>query len=284
MDRGELAGFLRSRREALQPEDVGLPRRRQRRASGLRREEVAELAAISTDYYSRIEQQRGPRPSEGVLASIARALRLTPQEQDHMFRLAGHAVPVRGAAEPVDAGILSIFEKLEGSPAQITDQRGEVLAQNRLSRLLLGDQTRYTGLARSFAYRWFTDPAERLLTPAAERDGHSRTLVAHLLDARTRDPKDTRTAALVDALLAASPEFAALWEDRPVVGPYCPAKRIDHPVVGPMELYGQSLLDPAHAHLLTVFTPASPDTESRLALLSVLSDDEAPEPSRLTNH
>jgi len=280
MDRGELARFLRGRREALQPEDVGLPRRRRRRASGLRREEVAELAAVSADYYGRIEQQRGSRPSPGVLASLARALRLTPEEHAHLLRLAGHPVPPRGAAEPVDAGILQIFHRLEDAPAQITDRRGEVLAQNRLARLLLGDQTRYTGLARSLAYRWFTDPAERLLTPPDEREGHSRTLVAHLLDAHTRDPKDARTAALVDALLAESPEFAALWRDSPVVGPYCPAKRIDHPVVGPMDLNGRTLLDPVHAHLLTVFTPATPDTESRLALLSVLSADEDPESSR----
>ncbi|ROO86638.1 helix-turn-helix protein [Actinocorallia herbida] len=273
MDRGELARFLRSRREALQPEDVGLPRSRHRRTSGLRREEVAELAAISADYYSRIEQQRGPRPSAQVLGAIADALRLTPEERDHLFRLAGHPVPARVAADPVDAGIMQIFQQLEDSPAQITNQRGEVLAQNRLSRLLLGDQTRHEGFARSFAYRWFTDPAERLLTPAEDRDRHSRTLTAQLLAARTRDPKDAGTAALVDELRDASPEFAALWHDRPVVGPYCPAKHLDHPLVGPLTLNGQTLLDPAHPHRLTVFTPADPDTDSRLALLSVLADE-----------
>jgi transcriptional regulator with XRE-family HTH domain len=87
MDRAELADFLRTRREALQPEDVGLPRTRRRRTGGLRREEVAALSSMSTDYYSRIEQQRGPRPSEQMLAAIAHGLRLSLDERDHLFRL-----------------------------------------------------------------------------------------------------------------------------------------------------------------------------------------------------
>lgn len=91
MDRAALADFLRTRRQGLQPEDVGLPRGRRRRTGGLRREEVAELSSVSTDYYSRIEQRRGPRPSERVLAALAGGLRLSPDERDHLFRLAGYA-------------------------------------------------------------------------------------------------------------------------------------------------------------------------------------------------
>lgn len=93
MDRAQLADFLRTRREALQPEDVGLPRGARRRSRGLRREEVAVLAYMSTDYYARIEQQRGPTPSEPILAAIARALRLTLDERNHLFRIAGHHTP-----------------------------------------------------------------------------------------------------------------------------------------------------------------------------------------------
>ena len=91
MDRAQLAAFLRTRREALQPEDVGLPRGPRRRTGGLRREEVAVLSGMSTDYYSRIEQRRGPNPSEQMLAAIARGLHLSLDERDHLFRLAGHA-------------------------------------------------------------------------------------------------------------------------------------------------------------------------------------------------
>lgn len=95
MDRALLADFLRARREALQPEDVGLPRGQRRRTGGLRREEVAVLAGMSADYYSRIEQQRGPAPSERMLVALARALRLNQSEQDHLFILGGNPAPRR---------------------------------------------------------------------------------------------------------------------------------------------------------------------------------------------
>lgn len=93
MDRAALADFLRRRRESLQPGDVGLPAGLRRRAPGLRREEVAQLALMSTDYYTRLEQQRGPQPSTQMLASIARALRLSDDERDYLYRVAGHGVP-----------------------------------------------------------------------------------------------------------------------------------------------------------------------------------------------
>ena len=97
MDRALLADFLRARREVLQPEDVGLPRGPRRRTGGLRREEVAALASMSTDFYTRLEQRRGSRPSEAMVGSIARALRLTLDERDHLFRLAGHTAPARSS-------------------------------------------------------------------------------------------------------------------------------------------------------------------------------------------
>src|SRR5438045_5350550 len=98
MDRAALADFLRRRREALRPGDVGLPAEARRRTAGLRREEVAALAAMSTDYYTRLEQQRGPQPSEQMLAALARALRLTGDERDYLFRVAGHNAPAPVAA------------------------------------------------------------------------------------------------------------------------------------------------------------------------------------------
>ncbi|MFJ4845695.1 MULTISPECIES: helix-turn-helix transcriptional regulator [unclassified Streptomyces] len=270
MRRGELAGFLRSRRAALQPEDVGLPRTRRRRAEGLRREEVAVLSHVSTDYYSRIEQQRGPRPSERILAGIAEGLRLSPDERDHLFRLAGYVPPRREPeADGVNPGIRRILDRLGDTPAQIVNHLGETLAQNRPARLLLGDQTRHTGLARSLAYRWFTDPGTRLPLPADEHARHSRTLTAQLLAAHTAGGSDPRVRVLVDALLDASPEFAALWRERPVLGPYCEPKTIHHPDVGPLRLHGESLADLDQSQILTVFTaePGSP-SEERLRRLA----------------
>ncbi|MHA6765005.1 helix-turn-helix transcriptional regulator [Streptacidiphilus sp. PAMC 29251] len=279
MDRGELADFLRTRRELLQPEDVGLPRTRRRRTGGLRREEVAVLSSMSTDYYSRIEQQRGPRPSEQMLAAIAQGLRLSLDERDHLFRLAGYATPRRvSRTDHINPGMLRIFQRMDDSPAQIINQLGETIAQNRLSVLLVGDQTRYTGLARSLAYRWFTDPAERTLFPAEDHPQHGRTISAHLLATHTRDSTEPRTKALVKALLSSGDEFVAIWGEHPVVGPYCAPKRIEHPRIGPLELHGQSLVDPDQSQILTVFT-ASPGSESqeKLEFLSVLGDQLDPD-------
>jgi transcriptional regulator with XRE-family HTH domain len=274
MDRAELADFLRSRRAALQPEDVGLPRTRRRRTGGLRREEVAALSSMSTDYYSRIEQRRGPRPSEQLLAAIARSLRLSPDERDHLFRLAGYAAPERPShTGRINPGMLRIFERMADTPAQVVNHLGETLAQNRLATLLIGDGTRHTGLARALAYRWFTDPAERRLFPADDHARHSRTVTAQLLAAHNRDSTDPRVTALVDALLKTSTEFAGIWREHPVMGPYCEPKRIEHPRIGPLDLHGQSLVDPGHSQTLMVFT-AQPDSESqrRLQFLSVLGD------------
>src|ERR1700759_745662 len=117
MDRSQLADFLRTRREAMQPEDVGLPRGQRRRTGGLRREEVAALCGMSADYYSRIEQQRGSRPSEQMLAAIARGLHLSLDERDHLFRLAGHPAPARELRlEHVDAGLMRVLDRLQDTP------------------------------------------------------------------------------------------------------------------------------------------------------------------------
>lgn len=272
MRRGELARFLRSRRDALQPEDVGLPRTRRRRAEGLRREEVAVLSHVSTDYYSRIEQQRGARPSERILGGIAEGLRLSPDERDHLFRLAGYAPPRREPeADRVNPGIQRILDRLGDTPAQIVNHLGETLAQNRPARLLVGDQTRYTGHARSLAYRWFTDPGTRLALPAEDHPRHSRTLTAQLLAAHTGGAGDPRVSALVDALLDASPEFAALWRERPVLGPYCAPKTINHPDVGTLRLRGESLADLDQSQILTVFT-ADPGSASEERLRRLVGD------------
>src|SRR3712207_8174593 len=126
IDRPGLADFLRSRRGALQPEDVGLPRGQRRRTGGLRREEVAALCHMSTDYYARLERQRGPQPSEQMISSIAQGLHLSRQERDHLFRLAGHQPPVRGSGastdEHVSPGILRILDRLGDTPAEIVTE------------------------------------------------------------------------------------------------------------------------------------------------------------------
>ncbi|MGI5212826.1 helix-turn-helix transcriptional regulator [Plantactinospora sp. CA-290183] len=274
MDRARLADFLRTRREALQPEDVGLPRGRRRRTGGLRREEVAALSDMSTDYYSRLEQQRGPHPSEQMLAALARGLRLSLDERDHLFRLAGHATPRRvRRTDHINPGMMRILDRLADTPAQVVNLLGETLTQTRPAVALLGDESGYTGLARSLHYRWFTDPAARLSYPEEDHPTHSRLIAAHLHGAYTRDGRGSRAAGIVDALLAASPEFAEIWREHPVPGPYCAPKRIRHPRVGLLELHCQTLVDPDQSQALLVYT-AAPGSESyeKLQLLSVVGD------------
>ena len=150
VDRTSLADFLRRRREALQPTDVGLPVGPRRRTEGLRREEVAALTGMSTDYYARLEQQRGPQPSEQMLAALARGLRLSMDERDHLFRLAGHGTPSRvRRTEHIPPGIMRVLDRLTDTPAQVVTDLAVTLVQNRLAVALLGDQTSYDGPARS---------------------------------------------------------------------------------------------------------------------------------------
>ncbi|NJC74160.1 helix-turn-helix domain-containing protein [Planosporangium thailandense] len=272
MDRAALAAFLRVRREALQPADVGLPAGgARRRAPGLRREEVAALAAMSTDYYTRLEQQRGPQPSEQMLASLARALRLTSGERDYLFRVAGRNAPsFVSATRHVAPALLRVLDRLDDTPALILSNLGETLVQNRMAEALFGDRSRYTGLARSEIYRWFTDPSERLRYPESDRDRQSRAQVANLRAAYGSMGPRSRAGELVRALQKASAEFAELWERHEVAKRFSDHKTLIHPELGAIELDCQVLFTEDQSQALLVLT-APPGTESydKLRLLGV---------------
>ncbi|WP_327358320.1 helix-turn-helix transcriptional regulator [Streptomyces sp. NBC_01304] len=272
IDRTGLAEFLRRRRESLQPEDVGLPRGRRRRTSGLRREEVAALCHMSTDYYARLERERGPQPSEQMIASIAQGLHLSLDERDHLFRLAGHNPPARGAAgEHISPGLLRIFDRLHDTPAEIVTELGETLRQTELGVALTGDLTAYSGPARSLGYRWFTDPATRQLYAPDEHPFLTRMFASGLRGVVTLRGPDSRAAHLADLLLSQSEEFRQVWNDHEVgIRPH-EVKHFVHPEVGALELTCQTLLEPSQSHHLLVYT-AVPGSESheKLQLLSVV--------------
>ena len=276
MDRAQLADFLRRRREALQPEDVGLRRGSRRRTAGLRREEVAVLCDMSTDYYSRLEQARGPQPSEQMLAAIARGLRLTLDERDHLFRLAGHTAPARALrSEHVSPGLMRILDRLADTPAQVMTELGETLAQTPAARALFGDETRFEGFARSVGYRWFTDPSARTVYPIEDHPMHSRAFAAEIRTAYAKFGADSRAGAMVSSLLRESPEFAELWAEHEVRSTHAREKRLQHPEVGVMDMQCQFLIDPEQGQTLLVLT-ATPGTPSheRLQLLSVIGTQE----------
>jgi transcriptional regulator with XRE-family HTH domain len=273
-DRAGLAAFLRRRREALLPEDVGLPRGQRRRTSGLRREEVAALCYMSTDYYSRLERERGPQPSVQMLASIAQGLHLSLDERDHLFRLAGHNPPARGAvSEHIGPGLLRILDRLHDTPAEIVTELGETLRQTPLGVALTGDTTRYTGLERSTGYRWFTDPGSRDLYAPQDHPLVSRMYASGLRQVVTLRGPGSRAAHYADVLLDRSEEFRALWDEHEIGVRPEEVKHFRHPQVGDLDLNCQVLLDPHQSHRLLVYT-ADPGTEShqKLQLLSVIAE------------
>ncbi|WP_181696199.1 helix-turn-helix transcriptional regulator [Nocardia sp. GTS18] len=273
IDRAGLAEFLLGRRQALQPEDVGLPRGKRRRTRGLRREEVAALCHMSPDYFARLERASGPQPSEQMIASIAQGLHLSRDERDHLFRLAGHQPPSRdGDSEFISPGMMRIFDRLtDDTPAEIVTELGETLRQTPLGVALVGDLTRYTGPSRSIGYRWFTDPAARALHPAEDHEFLSRMYVSGLRGVLALRGPTSKAAHLAELLTTESEQFRTLWKDHEVGIKPRAVKRYLHPTVGPLELNCQILLDPDQSNLLLVYT-AVPGSESyeKLQLLSVI--------------
>ena len=273
MDRQALADFLRRHREQLQPGDVGLSTGVRRRAPGLRREEVAQLALMSTDYYTRLEQQRGPQPSTQMLASIARALRLTADERDYLYRMAGHAVLDRiAASEHVAPALQRVFARLTDTPALIISNLGETLLQNALASALLGDHVGAQGLERYEPYRWFMRPDEaRSHYPREDHDRNSRAQVAGLRAAYATTGARSQAGMLVAELTRHSAEFRELWERQEVAQRFADHKILLHPEVGAIEVDCQVLFTEDRGQALLVLTPAPRSgDEEKIRLLGVL--------------
>lgn len=277
MDREALADFLVRRRNGLKPADVGLAAGVRRRAPGLRREEVAQLAVMSADYYSRLEQRRGPQPSTQMLASLARALRLSADEQDYLYRVAGHSAPDRvSSPDFVAPGLLRVLDRLDDTPALILNALGETLVQNGPARALFGDVSHLTGMERSSIYRWFMHPEqEREHYPEEDRDRQSRAQVAALRAAHGAVGPDSRAGALVRELTRRSREFAHLWETHEVSRRFEDHKILIHPELGPIEVDCQALFTEDEAQVLLVLTAAPrSEAESKLELLAVLGTQQ----------
>ncbi|MFD4601402.1 helix-turn-helix transcriptional regulator [Streptomyces sp. NPDC058464] len=242
MARQELARFLRERRAGLRPQTVGLPPGTDRRTPGLRREEVAELAHMSVDYYVRLEQARGPRPSPRVLDALAGALRLAPAERSHLFRLAGAAAPPPGGAavRQVRPHVARMLERLPGTAAIVTDAAYGVVAWNPLAQLLFGGDLGHgtTNLAR----RRFLGRGRMHQSSSAEEFAH--IVAARLRRAITRYPHDAQLNALLDELRAESEEFRQVWATHPVHAPGHRTKVLDHPELGRLRLNCDVLLVP----------------------------------------
>ncbi|MFE5813363.1 helix-turn-helix domain-containing protein [Streptomyces sp. NPDC056479] len=282
MDLPELAAFLKSRRARVRPRDVGLPAGPRRRVPGLRREEVAQLAGLSADYYTELERGRGAQPSDQTLAALARALRLTRDERDHLFHLADRRVPpaAHGPAAHVEPGLLSLLDRLTTTPAMVITALHETLAQNPLAVALLGAHAvgggpAAGGATTGFLYRWFTDPASRSIYPPEDHPHHSVVFVSDLRAVTARRGRDADVARLVARLRHSSEEFAALWDTRDVAVRRADHKRIVHPTLGVIEVDCHSLLsEDGHQRLLWFTAPPGTEGAARLELLAVVGSQD----------
>ncbi|TQK86553.1 helix-turn-helix protein [Streptomyces puniciscabiei] len=274
VDRAELAGFLRSRRERISPADVGLAAGPRRRTPGLRREEVAHLAFISTEYYTRLEQARGPRPSREVLAGLARALRLSDAEREHLHLLAGTPPdPAPGPPREVRQSILDLIHRLPQSAAFVTSATLEVLAWNDLAAALMEDFSALSPRDRNLARRAFlgTRSEGQRLYGVSDADAFARHAARRLRTAAARYPDDPEVAGLIRELRAGSEEFARLWDSHDVDGEPTLRKTFRHPLVGPVTVNCDAL-DLADRNQQVVIYTAVPGTpsEEALRLLSVI--------------
>ena len=276
MDKSELAAFLRSRRERLRPEDVGLPSGARRRTPGLRREEIAVLAHISTEYYVRLEQGRAPRPSAEVLAGIGGALRLTDTESDHLHRLAGTA-PSRAGLHRRDVrpSILALLERLPQTAGIVVSAAFEVLAWNDLAAALMEDFALLTAHDRNLARKAFLNPEQPpvALYGISDDAEFRHGVVTQLRSTLTRYPSDPVVTDLIQELRDGSPVFSRLWDRHDVQVPPPLRKTFRNTAVGDITVDCDSLmLTDRDQHLVLYTAPQGSRDAENLELLSVIGN------------
>lgn len=268
--RVELGRFLRSRRERITPDQVGVPNGGRRRTPGLRREEVAQLAGVGVSWYTWLEQARDIQASPAVLDAVARALLLDPYERRHLFSLAGTvdpAAPDEPARAAVPAQVQALLRQLEPFPANVQNARCDLLAYNTGYRLLVSDLDALPVEDRNVVWLTFTHPAWRqaLVDWPATAD----RVVAQFRAAFSEHVGDPAWRWLRDRLQQASPEFAERWRRHEIAQPESRHKAYLHPRLGPLRFtHTQLWLSRTIATRLTVFIPADPQTRAALGQLT----------------
>ncbi len=281
MDRQQLADFLKVRRAAIRPGDVGLPEGPRRRAPGLRRQEVAQLAGISIEYYIRLEQARGPKPSRQVLGGLARALVLNRDERTHLFYLSGELPDTVSSSREVPPSIRNMLAGLDDFPAYVVDACYDILAWNDLADRFMGYLSQLTPKERNILRTSFAGPfAAELLTEPAHR-AFLRDCVADVRAELARKPGDVELRSLVDELLRASPEFGVMWADYEVAVRRVQTKQVMHHQFGPMEFDCQVLEIPGTGLRIIIYVPqpGSPTAKAfaTLAASTRMSGEYSPE-------
>jgi transcriptional regulator with XRE-family HTH domain len=246
-----------------------------RRAPGLRRQELAHRAGVSVDYLSRLEQGRAGAPSPSVLAALSRALELTGDERDHLYRVAGQAPPaVRRIDRRITPGIRRMLARFDDLPVLVTDPAWQIVEANALGRALLGADE------RNVLRRHFEGAPTRLVRTPEEIARMEEEAVADLHDAAGRYPDDEPLRELIAGLLASSPRFAELWERRPVARHVTDRKTIAHPEIGEITL-DCDVLAVAGSDLRLIVHSAEPGSEDERRLRSLVADAVAQVGDRL---
>lgn len=268
----ELGSALRAWRDRTAPAAVGLPSGGVRRAAGLRREELSQLASLSVDYIVRLEQGRAISPSPQVLSSLARALRLSDVEREHLYVLAGQPVPGPGqVSQVIPPGVRRLIDQLDGAPLSVNDAAWNLVLWNPLWAALLGDPTQLSERERNPIWRHFVGQAYSVQQSPDHGARFEAAMITDLRAARARYPADAGLLSLVEDLRSASADFARQW-DAGVVGEHVSNhKTVLHPAVGPLVLDCDVLAVPGSDLRIVVYTAAAGSEDAdRLRLLGTI--------------
>ncbi|GHB26714.1 transcriptional regulator [Streptomyces clavifer] len=270
-DSGELAAILRAWRERLTPHMAGLPANTARRTKGLRREELAVLAGVSVDYIVRLEQGRASAPSAQVCAALAQALQLGDTEQEHLFRLAGHATDGGRISRLVPASIRRLVERTGERPMAVFDAMWNLLLWNRLWATLAGDPSQVREADRNLLWLHFTGTSDCHLYGPGSAEALDASLVADLRRSTGRYPDDAQLRQLVARLDETSPRFRELWQRHEIAEHGPTIKRVVRSEVGTLDLDCDILTTQRQDQRILMYTaePGS-ESDSKLALLATI--------------
>jgi transcriptional regulator with XRE-family HTH domain len=270
----EFGRTVRHWRDRVAPDAVGVPVGRRRRATGLRREELAGLAGISVDYLTRLEQGRATSPSAQVVEALARALRVTDPERDLLYRLAGLLAPgLEVVTSHLTPSVQRLLDRLAGTPVVVYDATWTLIVANAPYDALMGLTTRWSGIERNALWRNLVGPGNRAVHSSEEQAGHEALLVADLRLTAARYPADQRLKRLIAELSTQSERFVQLWASDELAAQHDHGRRkvIDHPDVGLITVDCDTLIVAGDDLRIMIYT-AEPHTEDadRLALALVL--------------